>query len=430
MNRKVLKMLSPKLLKTLIFASVSMSCIQGISPVMADDNVKSIIKDGKFFGQMRYRYEFVEQDGIANDAKASTVRTNIGFKTGEYKNFQGMIEGQLVRQIGANSFNSTTNGKTTYPTVADPNVAEINQAWVTWNGIPDTSIKIGRQAVNLDNQRFIGTVGWRQNDQTYDAVLLSNSSIENLDLSYAYVRNVNRIQGGDHALGDLKTNTHLARASYKVSDWLNLVGYGYWLDINEAASLSSKTYGVRATGITPINSDFNSDWSFAYELEYAKQSDHSNNTANYDESYYHISPSISGYGLTLQAGYEVLGGDGVNSFQTPLATGHKFNGWADKFLTTPANGLKDAYGKVAYRFYNSFKPVDGIKIAAIYHEFDGDKAGNYGSELNLVATKSYKLPEGQPFEKLNWLVKYADYNADDTLYTDTKKIWLQVGVNF
>ncbi len=420
-------MLNSKLLKLFLLAGIGSACISGgASAVRAADDIASLVKDGKFFGHMRYRYEFVDQDGITNDAKASTVRTNIGFKTGEYKNFQAMIEGQIVHQIGANSFNSTTNGKTAYPTVADPDVAEVNQAWVMWSGIPGTSIKLGRQAVNLDNQRFIGTVNWRQNDQTYDAVLISNSSIENLSLAYAYVQNVNRIQGNDHALGDLSTNTHLAHANYKVNDLLDLTAYGYWLDIDEAASLSSRTYGARATGKTPIGDN----WSFSYEAEFAKQSDHGNNTSNYDENYYFVSPAISGYGLTLQAGYELLGGDGTNSFQTPLATGHKFNGWADKFLTTPANGLEDIYGKVAYKFSNTNKFVDGIKLAAIYHEFDGDKSADYGSELDIVISKSYKLPEGQPFKKLNWLVKYADYNADDSAYTDTKKIWFQVGVNF
>ena len=419
-------MLSSKLLKTLLLAGVGISCVNGIAPAVAGDDVASIVKDGKFFGHARYRYEFVDQDGIANDAKASTVRTNIAFKTGEYKDFQAMIEGQVVRNIGANSFNSTTNGKTTYPTVADPNVAEINQAWVTWSGLPDTVVKVGRQAVNLDNQRFIGTVGWRQNDQTYDAILISNSSIENLGVAYAIVGNVNRIQGNDHASGDLSTTTHLLNASYKAADWLKLTAYGYWLDIDEAAGSSNKTYGVRATGKTAINDD----WTFAYEAEIAKQSDHGDNTSNYDEKYYHIAPSISGYGVTLQAGYELLGGDGTDAFQTPLATGHKFNGWADKFLTTPANGLEDAYAKIAYKFSDTHSLVDGIKVAAIYHEFDGDKSADYGSELDIVVTKSYKLPEGQPFEKLNWTLKYADYDADDAAYTDTKKIWFQVGVNF
>lgn len=411
---------------TLIKALLVSGAVLSINPAFAGDDVKSIVTDGDFFGQVRYRYEFVDQDGIAEDARASTIRTNIGFKTGEYKDFQALFEGQFVQTLGADDFNDTVNGNTSFPTVADPNTAEINQLWLSWGGLPNTKITAGRQGINLDNQRYVGTVGWRQNDQTFDSVLITNSSIPNLALAYGYVWNVNRINGGDHPLGDLDTATHAAHASYNVADWLTVTGYGYWMDIDLAPSLSSKTYGVRLTGDTAINND----WKFFYEAEVATQSDHGNNTSSYDEEYYHLSPGVSGHGFTLQAGYEVLGGDSTDSFKTPLATGHKFNGWADKFLSTPANGLEDAYIKASYKFSNVGQYIDGTKIVAVYHEFDGNETGDYGSELDLAVKKSFTLPEGQPFEKLNFVVKYADYNADDTPYTDTQKIWFQVGVNF
>ncbi len=401
--------------------------ILAAAPAFAGDTVESIITDGDFFGEARYRYEFVDQDGIANEADASTVRTNFGFKTGEYKNFQALVEAQIVQNIGADGFNDTTNGKTTYPVVADPDVAEINELWATYTGLPDTVVKIGRQKVNIDNQRFVGTVGWRQNDQTFDAGAIINSSIPGLNLMYAYVGNVNRIQGDDHAAGDLDTETHLAHANYKFASWLDATAYGYWLDIDLAPTLSSKTYGLRFTGDVPLNNT----WSFFYEAEAATQDEHGNNPTNYDEEYYHIAPGIKGLGWTFQAGYEELGGDGTNSFQTPLATGHKFNGWADKFLTTPAAGLEDAYAKVAYKVSGTGSSFDGTKLTAVYHDFDGDSSGDFGSELDLSIGKTFKLPEaGQPFKDLNVLLKYADYNADDAPFTDTEKAWVQFGVKF
>ncbi len=411
------------ILRTLLVSSVVFSSF----PAVAGSDVESIVKGGKFFGEVRYRYEHVDQDGISNNANAATIRTNVGFKTGEYQGFQALIEGQLVNNIGSNEYNSTTNGETTYPVVADPNVAEINELWVTYSGVKDTVFKVGRQKVNLDNQRFIGTVGWRQNDQTYDAAAILNSSIPGLNLMYAYVNNVNRINGGKHPLGDLETQTHLAHANYKVADWLDLTGYGYWLDIKLAPTLSSKTFGVRATGSVPLNNG----WSVFYEAEVAKQSDYANNTNNYDEAYYHIAPGIKGNGFTLQVGYEELGGNGTTSFQTPLATGHKFNGWADKFLTTPNQGLQDAYVSGSYKADGTNSMLDGTKFTAVYHKFDGDSSGDFGSEVNLAVGKKFTLPDaGQPFKDVNVLLKFADYNADDTAYTDTQKIWVQFGVKF
>ncbi len=396
-------------------------------PAFAGDDVTSFIKDGSFFGEARYRYELVDQSGIAEEANASTVRTNVGFKTGEYRDFQALIEAQFVNVIGANAFNDTVNGKTSHPVVADPDVAEINELWLTYAGLPGTTFKVGRQKVNIDNQRFVGTVGWRQNDQTFDAAAILNSSIPGLNLMYAYVGNVNRIQGEQHPLGDLDTETHIAHANYKIADWLDVTGYGYWMDIDLAPTLSSKTYGVRLTGNAPINDN----WNFFYEAEAATQDDYGNNTASYDEKYYHIAPGIKGYGFTLQAGYEELGGDGTNAFQTPLATGHKFNGWADKFLTTPGTGLEDAYVKVAYKASDIHPSIDGTKFTAVYHEFNGDSSGNLGSELDLSVGKTFKIQDsGQPFKAVSTLLKFADYEADDAPLTDTQKIWLQIGVKF
>ena len=398
------------------------------SPVHADD-LESLVKDGTFYGEARYRYEYVDQNGITEEANAHTVRTNIGFKTGEYKGFKALVEAQIVRKLGDEDFNDTTNGKTTFPVVADPDVAEINEFWLSY-GIPlitDTDIKVGRQKMNFDNQRFVGTVGWRQNDQTFDAVQVTSSAIENLDLLYSYVGNVNRIQGNDHPLGDLDSNIHLANASYKVADWLKATVYGYWMDFDEAAGLSNRTYGVRATGNVPLSDD----WTFFYEAEAAMQEDHGNNTASYDENYYHIAPGIKGHGFTLKAGYEVLGGNGTNSFATPLATAHKFNGWADKFLATPAAGLEDAYAMASYKFSGMGDFIDGTKVTAFYHDFSGDSSGDFGSELDLAIGKTFTIPESiKPFKNVGVTFKYADYNAEDAPYTDTQKFWLQVGVKF
>ena len=395
----------------------------------AGDTPESLVKEGNFFGEIRYRYEFVDQNGpapVSDNAKAGTVRTNIGFKTGKYQDFQALLETQIVQNIGASDFNDTVNGQTNFPVVADPDVQEINQAWVSWSGIEGAEIKIGRQGINLDNQRFIGTVDWRQNDQTFDSVVLNYSGIEKTNIAYGYVANVNRIFGDDNMLGDLDSTSHFLNASYAFTDWIKVTGYGYFLEFDRLASRSSKTYGVRATGKAEINQNV----SFAYEAEIATQSDHGNNTANYDEEYYHISPSISGYGFTFGAGYEVLGGDGTNAFQTPLATLHKFNGWADKFLDSPAKGLEDAYVSASYKVTGLNKIVDGTTLTAVYHNFDGNKSGDYGSELDASIGRSFELPKQLPFEKFNVVVKYADYKAEDTPYTDTQKFWVQVGINF
>lgn len=410
----------------LIMAALLTTASPSFATTSADDP-EVLIKDGEFFGEVRFRYENVDQGGFTNEANAHTIRTNLGYKTGFYNGFQALAEAQIISGIASDNYNSTTNGNTAFPTIADPSGAEINELWLSWSGLPQTTIKAGRQKINIDNQRFIGTVGWRQNDQTYDAATITNSSIKGLDLLYSYTQNVNRIFGNDNTLGDLSSQIHIANASYKFDKWLKLTGYGYWLDFDRLAARSSATYGLRATGKAAINDD----WTFFYEAEAAMQEDHANNTASYDENYYHISPGIKGKGLSVKAGYESLGGDGTNAFQTPLATLHKFNGWADVFLNTPANGLEDIYASASYKVSGTDTILDGIKFKAIYHDFEAQNGStDFGDEIDLSLKKSFKLPDaGQPFKKINVELKYSDYNGEGG-FASREKFWLQIGTKF
>lgn len=411
---------------TALFLILLSSVALQFSPAQAQDS-RDIITKGTFYGDIRYRYETVDQDGFTQDAHASTLRSRLGFKTGLYRDFQGNIEFDVVGNIGADDYNDSINGLTQYPLIADPATEALNQLWISWAGLPDTNIKLGRQTINIDNQRFVGTVGWRQNDQTFDALTIENKSFKDVTLQYHYVDTVNRIFGHDHPLGDYEGTTHLAHAAYGFKPWLNIAGYGYWMDFDLAPASSSRTFGVRLTGEQPLNES----WKFTYEAEAATQSDHGNNTASYDEAYYHLSPALKYGGLTLGLGYESLGGDGTSAFQTPLATLHAFNGWADKFLTTPANGLEDAYAKVSYKVSGVHPWVDTTVLDAVYHDFNAeDTSSDYGTEWNLQISRTFKTEEKTyPFKEWTVAVKYADYDADD-LFTDTQKVWFTIGTKF
>ena len=104
-----------------------------------------------------------------------------------------MIEFEDSRNLADENYNNTINGNVAYPVVADPSHTEVNQAYLSFSGIEGTKISAGRQSVNLGNLRFVGTVGWRQNDQNLDAVSVVNTSLPDTKLYYAYVWNVNRI---------------------------------------------------------------------------------------------------------------------------------------------------------------------------------------------------------------------------------------------
>jgi len=405
-------------MRTLLLASVAVFTIFGAGVAYAADEAETFVEaitKGKANINFRYRLENVTQDGFAEDATASTLRTKLKYTTKTFKGFSGVLEFDNVTQIGSGNYNSTINGKGQFPVIADPKITAVNQAYIAYTGFKNTTLLAGRTALNLDNQRFVGTVGFRQNDQTWDMVGIISKPTEELTLTGGYVWNVNRIFGDDHPFGDLDTNTFILNGKYTGFGLGYLTAYGLFIDLN----VSSQTLGVRFDGKQKLG---DGNLTALYELEFATQSDYKDSPLNYNAQYYHIMGGLSAGGLTGKIGYEVLGSDnGFASFQTPLATLHKFNGWADKFLGTPAAGLEDFYGSVFYKVGGDSK-LKGLTFGAIYHDFSADVGGSYGSEINLLVKKNF----GKNFYGS---LKYADYKAGG-FSTDTQKLWFTIGANY
>ena len=380
------------------------------------DALVDAIMGGDVWLDVRYRFENVDQDGFSRDADANTLRTRLGYKTAAYRSLSGLLEFEHITAIGSENFNSTINGRTAFPTVADPKTTEINQVYLAYGGIPNTNMSIGRRRIVLDNARFVGDVGFRQNQQTFDSALASNKSLPDTTLTYVFVNEVKRIFGVNSTAGSFNTESHLINGSYGGLGVGKITGYGYLLDIDDAATLSSQTFGVRFAG----SEDVSGGLVVLYAAEYARQSDHGNNTADFDLNYYLIEPGVKYAGITAKLAYEVLEGNGSNAFQTPLATLHKFQGWADKFLTTPTGGIEDIAVTLKYKV-EGLDFLDGTTLTGVYHDFAAENSSSdYGSEIDFLIEKAF-------FDHLTLSLKYADYDAD-TFATDTRKIWLTLGV--
>lgn len=368
----------------------------------------------------RYRLEMVDQDGLAKDATASTLRTRLGYRTGTFKGFSAYLEFEDVTVVGETSYHDTINGKTRYPVVADPDGTELNQAYLTYTNGSGLTLQAGRQGINLGTQRFVGTVGWRQNDQTFDAVT-GIFQTGKLTAVAAHVWNVNRVFSHRHPLGSLETSTEVLQLSYKASPAMELTAFGLLIDLDTDtpavnATLSSQTYGLRAVGAVDIADGMQ----FAYSADYARQYDYGD-AADYSTDYYAIEGAVTVASTTATAGYEVLAAaDGV-AFQTPLATLHKFNGWADKFLTTPVGGLTDLYVGAATKVDGG--ALAGLALQVTWHAFAAEDGGaDYGNEIDWQISK--KLGKS-----LSVALKGAHYRAD-AFATDTDKVWLTLGAEF
>ena len=409
---------------TLFIAVLSLSVIS--TPIFAFDlneSTKKVLKlgqDDAKYGQikfdLRYRYEYADTKNTPPiPANANTFRLRLGYLTPEFFGLQGFVEYEDV-YAAQNDYNGIVSGDKRYHVVADPaDRHELNQLWISYKGVPDTVIKGGRQRIKLDDDRFIGNVGWRQMEQTFDSVIVINKSIANLTAKAGYIGRVKNILSRTNVM-----NAPFVNIGYEYGDLGSVIGYGYWLkfvDDQPLFGLSSQTYGIRFIGSPKINDDLK----LHYLAEYSYQEDYVNNPVSYQAHRYNLMTGITAYGVTAKAAVERLGGNGTIAFNTPLGTNHAFQGWADRFLVTPASGIRDI------NFTLSGKLV-GTKLMFVYHNFQDDNGNfTFGNEYDFLAKKKF----GKHYHVL---AKYAYYvgdnNAPGGFKNDTQKIWVEGGVNF
>lgn len=374
--------------------------------------------DLKPVAEARLRYEHVDQDGLAQQADALTVRARAGL-TASSGALSATLVGQGTLAVIDRYFDGFDNAATR-PLVADPQNVALYIAQLQYRTRALT-LTGGRQKIVLDDERFVGNVAFRDNGQTFDAVRaeLTPAKGLKLDVSYAWsVRTIWGFQGKGARQQAVSGDNILANLSYATPVG-TLSGFAYLVDQDEAAvqayRLSSQTYGVRLAGRQPLSKSAK----IAYQLSYARQSDYHRNPNDYAADYWLADATLDLHGWKLNAGYEILGashGTAFTSFQTPLGTNFKFQGWADKFLTTPANGMRDLYVGTGYG-WKQIGPLSGVALAATWHRFESDRLDqHYGNEWDLIASAKLR--------RTALSVRYAHYDAR-AMATDTDKLWLQ-----
>ena len=373
----------------------------------------------------RLRYEAVNQNATVADALTMRLRAGAEFKM---HNLSLLAEAEGTLGI-VNDYNAfpfavaSRQRRPQYSTVADPMNVELNRLQLQYRGKAAT-VTLGRQRINLDDQRWVGAGAWRQNEQTFDAVR-AEAKFGPVALDGAYVvsqRTIYGIDAGPRQSYD--GDSYFAGASAKIGP-VNAKGFAYVLDYDESVVFanSSVTLGGRVTAALPLSSDV----SVNLAASFARQSDHGRNPVEYSADYGALEAALTAYGFTVTVGWESLGSDAnaaggaSRAVQTPMATLHKFNGWADIFLTTPNKGLRDLYFGGAYKF-DKVKALPGLNAAVVWHRFDSDVGGTrYGEEWD--GSLGFKLG------RYAILGKYANYDAKG-FGLDTEKLWLQVEMGY
>jgi len=401
------------------------------------------LHSGSFDAYLRYRFEFVDDAqnaALQSDAYAHTVRTALGYKTGLFHGLGARFQIEDVRALAGEKYNDGgANGVTDRAVVADPEGVEINEAYLRFEGVPHAVLRVGRQEIEHRQaplHRFVGNILWRQNWQSFDAARATTTALPDTTLDYAYVWNVNRVFGEHNPVpdrDDFRMDSHLFNVVYAGFDLARIEAYAYLLDFESDVSkkFSTSTFGVRAEGTHALAPRFKA----LYVAEFARQDDFASNPNDIGVAYWlaegGLVVDLDGpvEAVTLKAAFESLGGKGgVEAFQTPLGTNHPFQGWADRFLVTPGDGVHD--------LQFTLKAVTaGATLSVVYHDFSSDHDDyDYGSEWDLQLEK--------PFLK-NYAVglKYARYDADRNALNvarnsvsgqafDIEKFWAYVQAKF
>ncbi len=400
------------------------SFLMSILAVNAAEKVNSL---GEMFSQgeldlkARLSYEHAHfQSSPKDDANALTISNYIGFRTAEFSGISLYAQYHSTQRISSDYDDGRGHNTDEYELVADPDMTRWQQVYADFTLIPDTNVRVGRQEIILDDSRFVGNIGWRQTAQSFDAVSITNNSIEDTKLFFAYSDKVNTIWGNSVDFDSIV----LMNAQFTGIQDHTLTGFIYLVDSDEsvkdkkgANNKDTATYGFRANG--KMN-DFKYDATYAYQTDYQDTDDH-------EAHFGHLHGAYTIGDWTPGAGYMYIddqSSEGIG-FDTLFSTAHKFNGWSDRFLSTNGgtltDGLQDYYLDVNTKLL-------GNKIVLAYHYFD-DVSGNddYGMEYNALVARKLS-------ERLTASVKAAYFEGNDdradAYADDDVNFWVRLDYQF
>lgn len=410
-----------------VVSLTAMTVLLASGAALAEDedgaaNLWEALTGGRATLNLRGRVEVADTDA-RTQSEAYTLRTRLGYGTKPFYGFSVYADFEDITAIKKDQYwdlVKTDNGRTP---IADPPATELNRAYLKFSrrDFLGSAAVVGRQRIKLDDDRFIGNVSWRQNEQTYIGALAQSSfGVDGLRLLYAYVWEVNRIFATAW-----DSSSHLVNLSYSRLDVIKVAGFGYFLDFNSSPGDSSDTIGIRIHGEIELGDGF----SLAYQLSDAYQwdggRDSGKNPTDYTANYLMADLNFGFRPIgALGAGYESLGSDdGKARFVTPLATAHKFNGWADVFVANgpaadPNLGLQDFYVYVSPRL------PWGLEGKLVYHHFKTDEGGaTLGNEFDARVGKGIN-------KNFDVLAKVAYFNAAGNGAGHTVRGWLQAVLQF
>ncbi|MEL7197810.1 MAG: hypothetical protein AAGL10_05785 [Pseudomonadota bacterium] len=359
----------------------------------------------------RLRYEYVNTLDQPSNGEALTLRVRPSVELSPVSGLSFLAEAEAIVSLLPDRLNGFVSGSTR-PGIADEETLELNRLQVSFGPSDGIDFTLGRQRISLDDERFIGIVDFRQNQQTYDAATMAIVGPANLTLRAGYIWRVGRVLGPERPDGVFDSDSFYVNAALPLM-FGQISAFHYDLDLDDRAGQKIRS---RTTGGSLRGRAFPSEFGLFWELGYAKQESES------------ASPEYARAALKAERGevalsvkFERLGSEDGVAFQTPLATLHRFQGPADLFLTTPAQGIEDIEVNAVWRL-GSLGPARGTRLSVQYNSYTpANGPGKYGDEWSGEI--------GATIASTRMSAAVAHYRAQD-FASDTTRLWLTIARKF
>jgi hypothetical protein len=385
-------------------------------------NFNDAIKGGKPYLAFRLRHENSHQENLKT-AKATTLRSKVGYISGIYSNTNLNLEAINVANFFGQHYNPnvTEINRPEYAVINDPKGTGITKFNLNFAGLETTQIILGRQYISLDNQRFVGTIDYRQFPQTFDAISINNNWFDNLNIFYAFVIQVNNNKSNSRTTdGRNKLKTHLFNLAWDGFDYGKLSGYAYFNKDKTIKSNSHLILGVRAASAENVVETYG----ISYALEFAQQQAKSGNPNHYTAYYTHGEIGKPIDPIEAKLGFERFtdkSNSAVKSFITPLGSTRNFDGLSEAISsnTTNGRGLQDLYLKICGK-------ISDFSLTFTYHHFrfDAGSRKKLGNEFDITASMALN-------EDVALSATYAKFNpSGNSSIANTRKIWVQLDTKF
>ncbi len=391
-------------------------CFTSVGAASAQQIPESV----RLHGDLRLRVEHARSDAFENDSDALTLRGKVSVEAPIGRRAWILVEGEGNARL-AGVYDDLIGPRLDRPVIADPGGVELNRFVFGARLGAGSQIRIGRQKLSLDDERFLGAVAFRQNDQTFDAISLSAAPIKNISLEAGYIRRANRILGRRNPAGVFRGDSFYLNTSV-ITPAGRVTAFHYVFDLDDrtgapGASLNSSA----STGLRLEGSWKREDWGAAWEASYAVQRDFADNPIDYKAEYFLVGGSVEFNRFTVALRQEELGAGNGRAFQTPLGTLHAFQGSADLFLTTPENGVIDYSVMAAYAF-GDLGAVRGVRAFLRRHWFDAEAIDqDYGREWDMGLRANAGGVQAS--------IEFARYAADQ-FGANERRLWVTASKKF